>query len=185
MRRESRAGGGRISFRGVALTGWSRYDHFAVLCELLPSSVPSLVLSLAVLAEGGHSEEAARKAGDVLSCTSAKAPMTQEELLRSPEQWDLHRCDFPGSDLFALLSSYALSRKEVESTHEKVTKRDGWMTDYTVRHRFSSVSRVTEVMRSASYLPSSLRSLEQQARDTLGRYFDKHTTEEWIEHHFW
>ena len=22
-------------FRGIALTGWSRYDHFAVLCELV------------------------------------------------------------------------------------------------------------------------------------------------------
>ncbi len=25
---------------------WSRYDHFAVLCELLPVAVPSLILNL-------------------------------------------------------------------------------------------------------------------------------------------
>ena len=31
------------------MTGWSRFTHFTVLCELLPSSIPSLVLCLSVL----------------------------------------------------------------------------------------------------------------------------------------
>ena len=28
----------------TVILGWSRYDHFAVQCELLPVAVPSLVL---------------------------------------------------------------------------------------------------------------------------------------------
>lgn len=34
------------NFDGIMLTGWSRYDHFLSLCELLPYSIPSLAFSL-------------------------------------------------------------------------------------------------------------------------------------------
>ena len=33
-------------FQGIVITGWSRYDHFAVLAELLPAAMPSLVSSI-------------------------------------------------------------------------------------------------------------------------------------------
>jgi hexosaminidase len=32
-----------LQFEGIALTGWSRYDHFLALCDLLPQAIPQLV----------------------------------------------------------------------------------------------------------------------------------------------
>ena len=36
-------------FQGIVITGWSRYDHFAVLAELLPAAMPSLVSIVLIL----------------------------------------------------------------------------------------------------------------------------------------
>jgi len=62
MARESGPNGhGRpTKFRGIALTGWSRYDHFAVLCELLPVAIPSLVLNLVTVSTAATTSEANR-----------------------------------------------------------------------------------------------------------------------------
>lgn len=44
------------NFDGMILTGWSRYDHFLSLCELLPYSIPSLAYSLAAWKEPFRSQ---------------------------------------------------------------------------------------------------------------------------------
>ncbi|KAG8265868.1 Hexosaminidase (glycosyl hydrolase 20, catalytic domain) containing [Homalodisca vitripennis] len=41
----------RLVFKGIMITGWQRYDHFAVLCELLPVGLPSLAVSLAFMSQ--------------------------------------------------------------------------------------------------------------------------------------
>ena len=38
-----------MAVSGVIITGWSRFTHHTVLCELLPMSIPSLVLCLTVV----------------------------------------------------------------------------------------------------------------------------------------
>jgi hexosaminidase len=48
---------GILKFEGVALTGWSRYDHFLPICELLPQAIPHMALALQVLKSGGELDD--------------------------------------------------------------------------------------------------------------------------------
>ncbi|CAB4056413.1 HEX [Lepeophtheirus salmonis] len=172
-----------IQFRGIALSGWSRYDHFAVLCELLPPAIPSLILNLNILSRGAHDEEAIRKTSSLLECPVLKTSLTSESLLRDPFQAELSRCRFLGSNLFALMSSYNSNKKEVESIFDRVNNHEGWMTPYNVKYRYSSPYRVHETMKSVSFFPGILLSLEHQISKTLAQYYHETVVEEWIEQH--
>jgi len=89
----------KIQFNGVILVGWSHISPAAPLCQLLPSSIPSLALSLAVLLSGGYTadlKDVVFTDLDLYGMPLEKSQMI--EFVRTKEG------NFPGSKVFQLIA---------------------------------------------------------------------------------
>jgi len=76
----------RVNFKGIFLTGWQRYDHFSVLCEIFPVAVPSLVACLLYLNSVGEQprmEKILSLASNFLNCDV-----------------EIQKARFPGSQIY-------------------------------------------------------------------------------------
>ncbi|XP_073826444.1 hexosaminidase D-like isoform X3 [Musca autumnalis] len=181
--------GGRFSkgFQGLALTGWQRYDHFAVLCELLPTGIPSLMVSLSTVSKGYF--ETNPKENDLLKVLQC---VYQLDKRRSGHPWlDLQpnshhnqlfsTCVYLGHQFYKYsLRLYGLL-SEIQMYLNQVQEHSAWMSDYNVRHNFSSPIRVHELTQKTPIYISELQGMSRQAQELLYEIFDKYTIAEFIE----
>ncbi|XP_034234108.1 hexosaminidase D-like, partial [Thrips palmi] len=183
-------------FQGIVITGWQRYDHFAVLCELLPAAIPSLAVNMLTVTNGFINPSLKGKLTTALGCAhssgegqnlggSDSGVETNAMFLNlnsDPFLWDMfNRCSFPGVSFFRLTYRLHNAQREVRDYLHSVTKAKGWMTDYNVRHNFTSPLRIDELMMEQPRVYHSLVQLAHNANDALRDVFDAHTIAEWVE----
>ena len=137
----------RGGFRGIVLTGWQRYDHFAVLCELLPAAIPSLAVNLVATSNGFFNKTLQKPLFKALGCVQPSGSYNSfVDLKRDNFLWDsLSRCNFPGTNFFAVTKNLVTAEIEVGHFLDKVEKKKGWLTKYNRRHDMSSPFRINGV----------------------------------------
>lgn len=171
-------------FRGIVITGWQRYDHFAVLCELIPAAVPSLTLSLLAVSNGYFNSSLKVPMLNALSCPQQQQSRNMPfiNLDTDPHLWDkLGRCMFPGSPIFRLM--YRLQSAEMEALeYLRTTKRNkGWLTEYNIKRNYTLPLRVDELTSELPRVYHGLVALIRNAFDAMNDIYDYYTITEWIE----
>ncbi|XP_063593508.1 hexosaminidase D-like [Penaeus indicus] len=161
-----------IPFRGIVLTGWQRFDHFSILCELLPQAIPSLAVNLMYIAEQKADHGALARVGDVLKCNSFLNLDLQ--YLENP-----NKCDFPGSAVYEVSQRLYILKKEIDVMlhNSHVT---GWVTDYNIENNFASPQHVEQGLQDLSMLLFDYNKLMKDAETALSDVFDEYTVKEWI-----
>ncbi|KAG8185057.1 hypothetical protein JTE90_017074 [Oedothorax gibbosus] len=168
------------NFRGIAITGWQRYDHLGTLCELFPAGFPSLIINLLTVTQGYFNQQLFTKFHHVLQCTVHQR--SQVDFETDQYLWQrASSCFFPGSAIFRMTQHHSEAIKRVDDYLYDVTIHKAWLTDYNIRHNITSPMRVDEGLADYSSVYYPLTSLVRTARDALREVYDEYTVAEWIE----
>ncbi|KAM3716901.1 Hexosaminidase [Dirofilaria immitis] len=161
------------TFRGLIITGWQRYDHFAVLCELLPVGLPSAVLNLLVAKTGdSFSTES------IINATSAALNCTSKISLEYMNSFD--SCNFPGVELFNAIHSLRdyikVIKHEVFESHQV----KGWLSRFNVRHGYTQLWYLVELENSIEIYVDEMLNMAKMIQSLMQPIFRKHTIDEWL-----
>ncbi|XP_073492588.1 hexosaminidase D-like [Aquarana catesbeiana] len=162
----------KIHYNGMALTGWQRYDHYSVLCELLPVAIPSLAVCLKTLSSGQFTEEAKKDTALILGFSKIDV--------------EKNTCEgngaFPGSEIYSMVRKIHL---EMKKKVREITEDDGdisaWFSRYHRKHQFANPHKME--MFSAKILKANeeWESHIQALRTQMDSIFSPDTVEEWME----
>ncbi|KAM3921928.1 hexosaminidase D [Leptodactylus fuscus] len=160
--------------QGLAITGWQRYDHFSVLCELLPVGIPSLAVCLQTLKNGCYSKEVAASIQDVLGMSHLDTENYSSEASGS----------FPGSDIFTLITqSIFYLKTPTQDLLEKNRIVTGWFSPYHRKRKIIHPIMVQQIEPEAVSLLSNWTFVLEDLHAALLKIFPAVTVEEWMEEH--
>ncbi|KAF5274021.1 hypothetical protein FQA39_LY01136 [Lamprigera yunnana] len=161
----------RINFEGFLLTGWQRYDHFAVLCELFPVAIPTLGMCLRLLL--GFPESFLLPSVELTKVLECE----QGEDLYNPA-YSLPTCSYNGGDVLRVVQKFHLLKESFESMLQN-SKVEGWVDGYNIRNNFSNPYYVESGLEDLLGIKNELAQLQINFRESMEPIFDNYTINEW------
>ncbi|CAF4007872.1 unnamed protein product [Rotaria sp. Silwood2] len=173
------------NFDGIILTGWSRYDHFLSLCELLPYSIPSMAFSLAAWKEPFKSlpktdiflnKQLQEYVEKELQCSSHIHLNIQEHSIKP-----MPKCKFPGAGIYESMISLSDIWNQVEQAELFVKK---YVTDLHVKYNYIHVKRGEECLEKLTPVITLLNNFIDSFKKSMDEVFSAQVAIEWLETYF-
>ena len=164
--------------RGIAFTGVSRYDHMQAVCEIMPASVPSLVLCLQRITQFDqndtnvftatknltHCNYAHSVTGFITSFqTEIKSLSSDVDALQS-----LYECSFPGSQLYKWLLSLKIVIANFEHLHQKYSRV---LNKFNMEYKYINTIIYERACKFYPYMRKQFLKLKARGEREFDKYF--------------
>jgi len=167
---------GVVQFEGVALTGWSRYDHFLQLCDILPEALPSLAFNLQTMQYGELDDQ--RK--DLISTTylgcSGKVPWFGQYM-----SYERLQCTFPGHEVYEAI----LPVKDIiKQAQPEIQFAKLYMQSLNLESNFLHKKRAKEVKQRLSITYENMINFKKTFEQACATMYYNDTAIEWLTVYF-
>ncbi|XP_073246038.1 hexosaminidase D-like [Porites lutea] len=161
-----------LKVNGIALTGWSRFDHYATLCELLPAALPSLAYCLEALNQGYMDEELRKSTAKKLGL-----PETFPLNVMRFNQYHPPDGSFPGQEIFKLVGEL---KKALYYAQGVSNIEQGWVLEREVESKFLSYYHLSSAINRTIHGLEILTAVEKEADRVLSDVYDDYVVKEWM-----
>ncbi|CAF1528340.1 unnamed protein product [Adineta ricciae] len=165
----------RVNFTGIAVTGWSRYDHMLSLCEFLPSSIPSLAYALQTIVYGRINHVQNTTIGrTLLGCD--RVPFWEK-----PIDSIYISCTFPGHEMYEMMYQHDAVLHQYDETMSFVRL---YVTDLHLRQNYIHYKRSQECLQRLYYLEEQMLYFIDSFQRTCSQFFTADIAPEWLQTYF-
>lgn len=165
--------GTSVDFQGIFLTGWQRYDHFAVLCELFPVAIPTLAMCLITLHGYNISPlTPPQQLANLLGCEHPYGLMGTA--------FGTPKCRYPGADILEAVLHFEQLKNDFEAILRD-PRVNGWLTEYNIEHNYSSHQHVIAVLMQLDHIKKEFHEIDEEIKEAMSEVYDNYTVSEWRE----
>ncbi|TSK14802.1 Hexosaminidase D [Bagarius yarrelli] len=166
-----------VDLQGIALTGWQRYDHLSVLCELMPLGLLSLASCLQTLQHVSFTQEAQHKVMELLG-TGTTEVGDVERLSEGCSR------SYTGIKLAAVIVqlSAMLESEDLRHFQSNMFVR-GWFSPYHRQQKMINPLIAQQIQTEAQVFIEAVELKVQEVKEEMKVLYPDETVEEWLTQH--